>query len=90
MKIQQENICEYPKICEIREHFLSWIIPVIRYVDFEMHGKVQSVSGSIPENSVSWKWICSDKFEPFVLFCSSFRVTSTDTNMCCNIFAAVL
>ena len=23
------------------------------YVDFEMHGKVQSVSGGIPENSVS-------------------------------------
>jgi len=31
MKIQQENIREYPKICEIREHFLSWTIPVIRY-----------------------------------------------------------
>jgi len=32
MKIQQENIHEYPKIREIREHFLSWTIPVIRYV----------------------------------------------------------
>ena len=31
MKIQQEKIREYPKIREIREHFLSWIIPVIRY-----------------------------------------------------------
>ena len=31
MKIQQENIREYPKIREIREHFLSWTIPVIRY-----------------------------------------------------------
>ena len=31
MKIQQENIREYPKILEIREHFLSWTIPVIRY-----------------------------------------------------------
>ena len=33
MKIQQENIREYPKICEIRENFLSWTIPVIRYLD---------------------------------------------------------
>ena len=32
MKIQQENIREYPKIREIREHFLSWTIPIIRYV----------------------------------------------------------
>jgi len=32
MKIQQENIREYPKIHEIREHFLSWTIPVIQYV----------------------------------------------------------
>jgi len=37
MKIQQENIREYPKICEypkireIRELFLSWTIPVIWY-----------------------------------------------------------
>ena len=31
MKIQQENIREYPKIREIREHFLSWTIPVKRY-----------------------------------------------------------
>jgi len=31
MKIQQENIREYTKIREIREHFLSWTIPVIRY-----------------------------------------------------------
>ena len=31
MKIQQENICEYPKIREIHEHFLSWTIPVTRY-----------------------------------------------------------
>ena len=32
MKIQQENIHEYLKIREIREHFLSWTIPVIRYL----------------------------------------------------------
>jgi len=31
MKIQQENIREYPNIHEIREHFLSWTIPIIRY-----------------------------------------------------------
>ena len=31
MKIQQENIRECPKIREIREHFLSWTIPIIRY-----------------------------------------------------------
>ena len=31
MKIQQENIREYPKIREIRKHFLSWTIPVKRY-----------------------------------------------------------
>ena len=32
MKIQQENIREYPKIRKIREHFLLWTIPVIRYI----------------------------------------------------------
>ena len=35
MKIQQENIHEYPKILEIREireNFLSWTIPIIRYI----------------------------------------------------------
>jgi len=32
MKIQQENIHEYPKICKIWEHFLSWTIPIIQYV----------------------------------------------------------
>ena len=32
MKIQQENICKYPKIRKICEHFLSWTIPVIQYV----------------------------------------------------------
>ena len=31
-EIQQENIREYPKIREIREHFLSWTIPIIRYL----------------------------------------------------------
>jgi len=36
MKIQQENIREYHKIREIREHFLSWTIPVIRYVAFSL------------------------------------------------------
>jgi len=30
MKIQQENIREYPKIREIHKHFLSWTI--IRYL----------------------------------------------------------
>ena len=29
MKIQQENIREYSRIREIREHFLSWTIPII-------------------------------------------------------------
>ena len=37
MKIQQENIREYPKIREIREHFLSWTIPVIRYLGMTVH-----------------------------------------------------
>ena len=32
MKIQQENIRENSRIREIREHFLSWTIPVIRYI----------------------------------------------------------
>jgi len=33
MKIQQENIREYPKIREIREHFLLWTIPIIQYIE---------------------------------------------------------
>jgi len=37
MKIQQENIREYPKICEICKHFLSWTIPVIRYMHTYIH-----------------------------------------------------
>ena len=37
MKIQQENIREYTKIRKIREHSLSWTIPVIRYFSLAIY-----------------------------------------------------
>ena len=32
MKIQQENIRKYSRIRKIREHFLSFTIPIIQYI----------------------------------------------------------
>ena len=42
MKIQQKNIREYSGIHKIREHFLSWTIPVIQYFLAMYYGPILS------------------------------------------------
>ena len=66
MKIQQENICEYPKIREIREHFLSWTIPVIRYIHL-IH---------FPGLQWTTSWILLLNCQPKILNCS-FTILQT-------------
>jgi len=60
MKIQQENIRENSKIHEIREHFLSWTIPVIRYPVNLVWSMVHAVTTYDSYHSGSCKFIKSD------------------------------